>query len=124
MDNYYKKSWGFEIWMVNNNKYCGKILYIRQGQWCSFHYHKIKDETFYVRKGEIVLEYSELNNIKRNMIQLRERDSFRIEPVMVHRFIGTGSENEVIEISTQHFEEDSYRLEPSFPKLNEPIKHF
>ena len=49
------KGWGFEKWIVNNEKYCGKILYIVKDHKCSWHYHKIKDETFYVQSGKIEL---------------------------------------------------------------------
>ena len=42
------KIWGYEIWMVNNNKYCGKILHFNGNSKFSMHYHLIKDETWYV----------------------------------------------------------------------------
>lgn len=51
------KGWGGEEILVNNNLYCGKILHVMQGKKCSWHYHKIKNETFYVQKGRIRLEY-------------------------------------------------------------------
>ena len=43
------KGWGFEKWIVNNEKYCGKLLYFIKDRKCSWHYHKIKDETFYIQ---------------------------------------------------------------------------
>lgn len=52
------KGWGFEKWIVNNEKYCGKILYMVKDYKCSWHYHKLKDETFYVQSGKIILYYS------------------------------------------------------------------
>ena len=33
------KGWGKEIWMVNNNKYCGKLLQFNQNAKFSMHYH-------------------------------------------------------------------------------------
>lgn len=47
--NFVPKGWGFEKWIVNNEKYCGKILFFVKGKKCSYHYHEIKDETFYVQ---------------------------------------------------------------------------
>ena len=55
------KGWGFEKWIVNNEKYCGKILYIVKDRKCSWHYHKIKDETFYVQSGKIILYHSKID---------------------------------------------------------------
>ena len=52
------KGWGFEKWIVNCEKYCGKLLYFVKGKKCSWHYHKIKDEVFYIQSGKILLRYS------------------------------------------------------------------
>ena len=51
------KGWGFEKWIVNTELYCGKLLHFNMGKRCSWHYHKIKDETFYVQSGELLLMY-------------------------------------------------------------------
>ena len=40
------KGWGYEKWITNNEKYCGKLLYFNKGKKCSWHYHEIKEETF------------------------------------------------------------------------------
>jgi len=50
------KDWGRELWIVNNDKYCGKILELNKGYRCSIHYHKIKDETFYILEGRVLME--------------------------------------------------------------------
>ena len=52
------KGWGFERWIVNNDLYCGKLLFFAKGKRCSFHYHKKKTETFYVQSGRIMMLYS------------------------------------------------------------------
>ena len=44
--NFVPKGWGFEKWIVNCEKYCGKLLYFAKDKKCSWHYHKIKDEVF------------------------------------------------------------------------------
>jgi len=49
-----KKIWGSEEWLVNNELYCCKILNLKKGYRCSIHYHKDKDETFYVLKGIVL----------------------------------------------------------------------
>jgi len=109
MTEIHKKGWGYENWLVNNELYCGKILHFNKGKQCSLHYHKIKDETFYVLKGEALLQFvNDDGKIKTKIFRMG--DSFHIPPNMAHRIIAeTGVD--IIEISTQHFEEDSYRIE-------------
>ena len=50
------KLWGAEKWLVNNEIYCAKELILVNGYQCSLHYHKIKDETFYILEGEVEIE--------------------------------------------------------------------
>jgi hypothetical protein len=44
--HFVKKGWGSELWLVNGDLYCGKILRFNKGKKCSLHYHKLKTETF------------------------------------------------------------------------------
>lgn len=53
------KGWGFEKIICNTQQYCGKLLFFAKGRRCSFHYHKIKDETFYIQSGKIKVYYSD-----------------------------------------------------------------
>jgi hypothetical protein len=66
------KGWGFEKWIVNNEEYCGKLLYFVKGKRCSWHYHELKDEVFYIQSGKILL------NILMEMI-LRQRKSLSLK---------------------------------------------
>jgi len=52
-----QKKWGHEIWLHNSSKYCGKILVIEENKSSSFHYHKLKDETFYIQAGKILVKF-------------------------------------------------------------------
>ena len=54
--NFVEKVWGHEEWIVNNPKYCGKKLVLKKGYRCSIHKHDIKDETFYILSGTVLLE--------------------------------------------------------------------
>lgn len=97
----HKKIWGREEWIVDR-EYCGKILILKKGFRCSIHYHKKKDETFYVLKGKVLLELGKERKI------LAPGDVVVIEREMKHRF--TGLENsKIIEFSTHHEDSDSYR---------------
>jgi len=102
------KSWGYEIWMANTDLYCGKILHINQGHCTSYHYHNLKDETFYVLKGQMLLEFEDHKHRIKQKIS-PEGSTKRIFPGTKHRLIGF-TDVDIIEISTQHFDEDSIRL--------------
>lgn len=104
------KGWGFEKWIVNCEKYCGKLLYFVKGRKCSWHYHKIKDEVFYIQSGKILLRYSHKDNIKTcNEIILEPGDNFHISTGLRHQMQAL-EDTELFEFSTQHFDEDSYRI--------------
>lgn len=104
------KGWGFEKWIVNNEKYCGKILYIVKDHRCSWHYHKIKDETFYVQSGKIKLIYGTTDFMHTsNEVILEKGSHFHIPIGLRHQMIAL-EDTELFEFSTQHFDEDSYRI--------------
>jgi len=97
-----KKVWGSEEWIVNNEKYCGKRLLITRGYCCSIHMHKLKDETFYIVRGKVLIEVSGKRWI------MNVGDSVRIKPETYHSFTGL-EDSDVMEFSTRHLESDSYR---------------
>jgi len=104
------KGWGFEKWIVNNDKYCGKILHFVKGKRCSWHYHKLKDEVFYVQSGKIMLRYSDLDSLEDSYSLVLERgDSFHVKTGLKHQITAL-EDSEVFEFSTQHFDEDSHRI--------------
>ena len=65
------KGWGYEKWIVNTEDYCGKLLYFEEGKRCSFHYHKSKDETFYLQSGKILLYYGDTDNLNEQRYYFR-----------------------------------------------------
>ncbi len=100
------KLWGHEKWLENNDQYCSKQLVLNKGYQCSLHYHKIKDEMFLVTKGYVRMEVGE------EIMYMKPGSFVRIHPGTPHRFRGL-EDSEILEISTTHMEEDSYRIEPS-----------
>jgi mannose-6-phosphate isomerase-like protein (cupin superfamily) len=109
--NFVPKGWGFEKWIVNNEKYCGKILYFVKDRQCSWHYHKIKDETFYIQSGKIILYYGwhEQKSLAASVV-LKRGDHFHIPVGLKHQMFAL-EDTELFEFSTQHLDEDSYRIE-------------
>jgi len=107
---YVSKGWGFEKWIVNCDKYCGKLLYFVKGKKCSWHYHKLKDETFYVQSGKILLKYYDEDDIAyAHEIILSPGDKFHIYRGLRHQMTAL-QDTELFEFSTKHLDEDSYRI--------------
>jgi hypothetical protein len=104
------KGWGNEIWIHNSDLYCGKILNFESGKKCSWHYHLVKDEVFYVQSGRIELYYSLNDDVEAaNKIFLLKGESFHVPAGMRHQMRAIET-TELFEISTQHLEEDTYRI--------------
>lgn len=105
-----EKKWGKEIWMVNNEKYCGKLLCFNKESKFSMHFHILKDESWYVNKGKFIFKY--INGENADIIEeiLNEGDCVRIPQYLPHQLEVLSDGGEIIEISTQHFEEDSIRI--------------
>ena len=105
------KGWGGERWICNSKEYCGKLLYFVKGKKCSWHYHILKDETFYIQSGKVLLKYSEEDDLETAQeIVLEQGDKFHVYRGLRHQMIAL-EDTELFEFSTQHFDEDSIRLE-------------
>lgn len=111
------KGWGEERWIHNDELYCGKILIVKEGKRCSLHYHKLKTESFYVSRGRIQMELTDLSSalatppVIRETFVMQEGDALLLKPGDVHRFTSLAPESWIFEFSTQHFDEDSHRIE-------------
>jgi len=101
----YLKIWGKEHWIVNR-EYCGKKLVLKKSYRCSIHHHRVKDETFYLISGKVLMEVNE------KVCVLHPGDKQHISIADRHRFTGL-EDSEMIEFSTHHREDDSYRDVPS-----------
>jgi quercetin dioxygenase-like cupin family protein len=104
------KGWGYEKWITNNERYCGKLLYFNKGKKCSWHYHEIKEETFYVHSGKLHLLYGFDDDINEaEGLILSPGDKFEIPRGLRHQMYAI-EDTEMFEFSTQHFDDDSYRV--------------
>ncbi len=104
------KGWGFERWIWNDELYCGKLLFFAQGRKCSWHYHKLKDETFYIQSGELLVWYGwDEDFSKAANIILKKGDTFHVPPGLKHQMLGL-VDTEMFEFSTTHSDDDSYRI--------------
>ena len=78
------KGWGFEKWIVNCDEYCGKLLYFVKGKKCSWHYHKLKDEYFYVQSGLIKVYYSDEDDIRKSKTVILSKDRYNKLGYVLH----------------------------------------
>jgi quercetin dioxygenase-like cupin family protein len=114
-DNQFKmihvsKGWGYEKWIVNCEEYCGKLLFFKRGKRCSWHYHKVKDEVFYLQSGSLMVYYSDDDDIKKACQKiLSPGENFHVYRGLRHQMVAL-EDSELFEFSTQHFDSDSYRI--------------
>jgi mannose-6-phosphate isomerase-like protein (cupin superfamily) len=110
--HFVSKGWGFERWIVNNSEYCGKLLHIDNQKKCSWHYHILKDEVFYVVSGTLKVVYGH-NDDKQNAetLFLTQGEGFHVGRGLRHQMTAVDGDCEFFEFSTQHFDEDSIRIE-------------
>jgi quercetin dioxygenase-like cupin family protein len=104
------KGWGWERWIVNKEEYCGKLLFFNKGKRCSWHFHKIKDEVFYLQSGQMTIHFGTDDDLSlAQTLTLNPGDNFHIPVGLRHQMIAT-EDSELFEFSTQHFDSDSYRV--------------
>jgi len=75
-----------EYWIANEEQegYCGKFLFVFDGQTCPFHHHALKHETFYVVKGTVRMKIGDEER------ELAEGEILAMPPGVPHSFTGVG----------------------------------
>src|SRR5271166_4021949 len=104
------KPWGYEVVWAETDRYVGKLLHISSGHRLSRQYHVRKDETFFVKSGEMDLEVGQGAEVR--VSRMREGDSFHCPPHTVHRMVAV-TDVDVIEVSTPELE-DVVRVEDAY----------
>ena len=106
-----EKAWGYELWLANDeeNNYCGKILHVKAGHRFSMHFHSDKHETFYILSGICKLKTIDTATTVNITTDLSEGNCFTIERLVPHQ-IEDLTDSDIIESSTFHRDEDSYRV--------------
>lgn len=99
-----------EFWIANENAagYCGKFLFLFNGQTCPFHYHKVKHETFFIVKGTIRMVTEKLPLVTDHEDrQMHAGDLLVMPPGTGHCFTAIGPAL-VLEVSMPSVPMDSY----------------
>ena len=75
-----------EFWIANEAEagYCGKFLFVFDGQRCPMHRHGQKHETFYVLKGAVDM------TVGGEVRRLEQGDVLAMAPGTPHSFVGVG----------------------------------
>ena len=75
-----------EFWVANEEAagYCGKFLFVADGQTCPYHKHNRKHETFFVLKGKVRMVVDGVEHV------LSEGDTLVMPPQKRHAFTGIG----------------------------------
>lgn len=112
------KPWGHEeIWAETSN-YVGKVLVINPGHRLSRQYHNVKEESFRVLSGVLLLEIGRPEEKDFHCWYLTEGMTYHCPPGTVHRMACEAHEKEpvqVLEVSTNHLD-DVVRLEDDYKR--------
>ena len=75
-----------EYWIANEAEegYCGKFLFVFDGQTCPYHHHDYKHETFYIVKGKTKM------NVDGEERVMDEGEVLAMPPGVKHSFTGIG----------------------------------
>lgn len=112
-DNRHLKRWGYEDWIVNNDLYCGKLLHFDKfGGQTSMHFHVKKHETMLCHLGEFEIIQIDSRDAKFKSTFLHPGDVIEIASLSLHRIVCLKDGSELLEFSTHHEDDDSYRVLP------------
>lgn len=106
-----EKPWGYELIFAHTERYVGKLLHIEPGEALSLQLHRLKDETFFVTRGEIELQVEEGGKLVRR--PLRVGDSYHVTAGTRHRMVASPAGCELFEVSTPELD-DVVRLEDRY----------
>jgi mannose-6-phosphate isomerase-like protein (cupin superfamily) len=81
------------------------------------HYHLIKEESWYVSKGEFEYRWIDTETAKIKSVRIIEGDVVDLEQGQPHQLQALTEGATIFEVSTKHFEEDSYRVLPGSSQL-------
>ena len=116
------KGWGREIIFASTEQYAGKILeFSAAGSAMSLHFHRVKDETWYVLRGDFELTILHLQDASEHRRQLLPGDAWRNEPFVPHRLrCLTREGGAILEVSTRDDPADNHRIAPGDSQRSAP----
>ena len=117
------KGWGYELIWATNDKYCGKIMvFEKKGAKFSMHFHKEKEESWFVNQGKFLLRYIDTQEAKLYTKELNPGDTWHNPPLQPHQLEALEPNSSVTEVSTADSVEDNYRIIPGDSHKPEEVK--
>ena len=108
-----QKGWGYELIWATTSDYCGKIMFFNKaGNKTSMHFHKEKDETWFVNSGQFKVRYIDTKDAMLYEKDLIEGDVWHNPPLMPHQLVAMSDEASITEVSTADSVEDNVRIGP------------
>ena len=120
-EGYVEKGWGYELIWASNEKYCGKVLVFKDvGSKFSMHFHKNKEETWFVNFGKFKVTWIETDTATYKEKILNEGDTWHNPPLQPHQLECLIPNSSISEVSTHDDPDDNYRILPGdSQKVNE-----
>jgi quercetin dioxygenase-like cupin family protein len=113
LNGFVKKGWGYEYIFITNELYCLKALHFtKAGNRFSMHFHKEKDESWYVEEGSFLLKTINTDTGTIEEQVLDKEDTIRIPPGNIHQLVALEDDSRILEVSTADSVEDNYRVSP------------
>mgnify|MGYP006269530529 FL=1 len=107
------KGWGYELIWATNDLYCGKIMvFEKQGSKMSMHFHKEKDESWFVNEGSFIVRWIDTKTATLFSQTLTQGMTWRNKPLLPHQLEALEDNSSITEVSTADSVEDNYRLIP------------
>ena len=107
------KPWGYELIWARTDRYVGKILHIEPGHVLSLQYHKHKDESIYVLRGEIILRLQQAETMIERRLAVGE--AVHIQPKLIHQFEAVEA-SDILEASTPELD-DVVRIKDRYGRV-------
>ena len=104
------KGWGSETIFVSTDQYCGKLLNFNKDAKFSMHFHREKDETWYVLSGEFIVRWIDTTDATMHQEELHPGRTWRNPPCLPHQVICIEA-GTLLEVSTPDSVEDNYRIQ-------------
>jgi len=106
----FKREGLIECWVANEMEagYCGKFLFVFEGQTCPMHHHRTKHETFYIVHGTVSM------TSKGETRAMKPGEVLPVPPGTPHSFRGISTAL-LLEVSKTCFVDDNFFANPRIP---------
>lgn len=102
-----EKGWGYEDIWITTDKYCSKMLHLTVGKKLDMHFHREKEETWFVLNGKFLVRYITTQDGGLHEKVLEPGDVWHSPALLPHQVycMETGV---ICEVSSADSEEDNF----------------